>query len=100
MADTPNSEAGPMNDDEAAAMQAQVDAYKAAKAKQAEDARATKLKPLTDLLGSEAWATFRAQIGAATTAAIGESFYDSVRALDVISGNIAGLIAPPAAAAS
>lgn len=94
MAEADNSETAPMNDDQAAAMQAQVDAYKAAKAKQAADARSTKLKPLTDLLASDAWSTFRAQIGTATTAAIGESFYDSVRALDVISGNIAAQVAP------
>lgn len=98
MAEADNSDTAPMNDDQAAEMQAQVDAYKAAKAKQAADARASKLKPLTDLLGSDAWSTFRAQIGAASIASIGEPFYDGVRALEVISGNIAAQVTPPAPA--
>lgn len=86
-----------MTDDEYAALRQQLAAETMRRATAAAAERTAKLKPLTDLIASDAWAAFRAQIGGAATAAIGEVYYDQVRALDVISGNLGNQI--PAATA-
>ena len=83
----------PLTDAEAAEMQERLDAYRASRAAAAAADRAAKLKPLTDLLGSEAWTELRSQLAAAETASQGEPFFDQVRALNVISGNLSNQVA-------
>lgn len=74
-------------------MRAAADSFYAQQAADAAAARALKIKPLTDLLGSDTWTAFRTAIAAAETAAQGEVFFDQVRALNLISGNLAGQVA-------
>ncbi len=101
MADTDNT---PITDEEAAQMRAQLQQYDAAQAAAVAADRAAKLKPLTDMLAADYWTDLRANIGSVAKAMVDESFYDQLRALDTISGNlasiVAGSVAPPAPPAS
>lgn len=76
------------NDEEAAAYEASLTAYRQQEAATAKEARDVKLKPITDLLASDAWAAFRTGIAAADIATRDEPFWVHVNALNTISANL------------
>lgn len=80
------------NDDEATQVEQQLAAYRGQQAAERAAARALKLKPITDLLASEAWGEFRSAIVTADRDLRDEPFWVHLNALNTISATLPNLV--------
>ena len=81
-----------LSPEQAAEMQEQLAQYLAQQASEAAAARAEKLKPLTDLFSSDAWNELRGVVSTTSREMIDEPFFDTLRALDTITGLLPSLV--------
>jgi hypothetical protein len=93
MTETSQSTPTPItSDEEAAQMEQQLAAYRSQQAAERAAQRAEKLKPITDLIASDAWAEFRAAIVRADRDLRDEAFWVHINALNSISAMLPNLV--------